>query len=54
MLTVDKVVDSVSITHKFDKPVLSFLNTSDIENGRIVKINRLPIEKLKGQAKKTR
>ena len=53
MLPINKVVESVSITHKFDKPVLKFLNTSDIENGKIIKINNLPIQDLKGQAKKT-
>lgn len=52
-LPIDKVVKSVSITHKFDKPILSFLNTSDVENGKVININRLPIEELKGQAKKT-
>lgn len=53
LLTIDKVVKSVSITHKFDKPILSFLNTSDVENGKVINVNRLPIVELKGQAKKT-
>jgi len=53
MLPINKVVESVSVTHKFDKPVLKFLNTSDVENGKIININYLPIEELKGQAKKT-
>ena len=53
MLPINKVVESVSITHKFDKPVLKFLNTSDVENGKIVNINNLQIQDLKGQAKKT-
>ena len=53
MLTIDKVVESVSITHKFDKPVLSFLNTSDVENGKVINVNRMSIAELKGQAKKT-
>jgi len=52
-LHINQIVESVSITHKFHKPMLCFLNTSDIEGGKIVNINRLPIEKLKGQAKKT-
>lgn len=52
-LSIDKVVKSVSITHRFDKPQLKFLNTSDVENGKIIKINILPIAELKGQAKKT-
>lgn len=53
MLPINEVVESVSITHKFDKPILKFLNTSDVENGKIININLLPIEELKGQAKKT-
>lgn len=53
MLPINKVVQSVSITHKFDKPILKFLNTSDVENGKIININHLPKEELKGQAKKT-
>lgn len=53
MLPINKVVESISITHKFDKPVLKFLNTSDVENGKIININNLPIDELKGQAKKT-
>lgn len=51
-LRVDQVVKSISITHKFDKPYLKFLNTSDIEAGKIVNINVLAIAELKGQAKK--
>lgn len=52
-LSINKVVESVSITHKFDKPILKFLNTSDVENGKIININYLSIGELKGQAKKT-
>ncbi len=52
-LPINQVVESVSITHKFDRPILKFLNTSDIENGKILSINHLPINELKGQAKKT-
>lgn len=53
LLSIDKVVKSVSITHKFDKPILKFLNTSDVENGKIINVNNLSIKQLKGQAKKT-
>jgi type I restriction enzyme S subunit len=53
MIPINKVVESVSITHKFDLPILKFLNTSDVENGKIVNINLLPLAELKGQAKKT-
>jgi type I restriction enzyme S subunit len=52
-LRINQVVASVSITHKFNKPILKFLNTSDVENGKIININLLPISELKGQAKKT-
>lgn len=52
-LRIDEIVESVSVTHKFDKPTLKFLNTSDIERGKIVNVNLLPINELKGQAKKT-
>ncbi len=53
MLNINEIVDSISITHKFDKPYLKFLNTSDVEKGKIVNIVTLPISELKGQAKKT-
>ncbi|MFA5327621.1 MAG: restriction endonuclease subunit S [Prolixibacteraceae bacterium] len=52
-ISIDKVVESVSITHKFNKAKLLFLNTSDIEAGKIINTNFLPISELKGQAKKT-
>jgi len=35
-LPINKVVESVSITHKFNKHSLLFLNTSDIERGKII------------------
>ena len=35
-LRIDKIVDSISITHKFDKDKLIFLNTSDVYNGEII------------------
>lgn len=52
-LRVGEVVDSISITHKFDKTHLNFLNTSDVERGKIINVNYLPVKELKGQAKKT-
>jgi type I restriction enzyme S subunit len=52
-LPINKVVESVSITHKFNKPSLLFLNTSDIDSGKIINKKYLPISELKGQAKKT-
>lgn len=52
-LSIKKVVESVSITHKFNKSHLYFLNTSDIEKGKIINKQYLPVSELKGQAKKT-
>ena len=52
-LSIVEIVESVSITHKFDKPKLKFLNTADVEKGKIVNYTELPISELKGQAKKT-
>lgn len=52
-ISIDKIVQSISVTHKFDKPSLIFLNTSDISSGKIINKVYLPISKLKGQAKKT-
>ena len=52
-LSIGEIVESVSITHKFDKPKLKFLNTADADKGKIVNYTELPISELKGQAKKT-
>lgn len=52
-IPINEVVESVSVTHKFNKPSLIFLNTSDIEDGKIINANYIPVHKLKGQAKKT-
>lgn len=52
-LKVGDIVDSISVTHKFDKQKLYFLNTSDILDGKIVNKHYMPITELKGQAKKT-
>lgn len=43
---------SVSVTHKFDKEQLIFLNTGDIENGRFLHANYMPVNEMPGQAKK--
>lgn len=45
--------DSISIKHSFGKDKLIFLNTSDVENGRILHSTYSPICELPGQAKKT-
>lgn len=52
-LYINEVVDSISKTHKFDKPQLIFLNTSDVEAGKIISNQYFSISELKGQAKKT-
>lgn len=52
-LRIDKIVDSISITHKFDKDKLIFLNTSDVYNGEIINKEWYEVSSLKGQAKKT-
>jgi type I restriction enzyme S subunit len=52
-LSIDQVVKSISITHKFNKDELIFLNTSDVGNGKILNKNYFFTSELKGQAKKT-
>ncbi|MFM5944516.1 MAG: restriction endonuclease subunit S, partial [Dolichospermum sp.] len=47
------ILDTISITHEFDKDKLIFLNTSDVLEGKILINNYMPINQLKGQAKKT-
>ena len=44
---------SISVTHKFDKEELIFLNTGDIENGRFLHSNFMSVKEMPGQAKKT-
>jgi type I restriction enzyme, S subunit len=50
---IGDLVESVSITHKFPKGRAIFLNTSDIEEGKILHNNYSNKESLPGQAKKT-
>lgn len=52
-LFINEIVDSVSITHSFDKDELIFLNTSDILEGKIINATYMKVSELKGQAKKT-
>ncbi len=47
------VLDTISITHKFPKGKVIFLNTSDILNGGFLHSNYSDSSKLPGQAKKT-
>jgi len=48
-----ELIETVSATHKFDKPELIFLNTSDILEGKILTDSYMPVSEMKGQAKKT-
>lgn len=47
------LVESVSITHKFKNDRIIFLNTSDIENGKVLTHEYRSIKGLPGQAKKS-
>lgn len=51
--TVRELADTVSVTHRLNKPELIFLNTSDILNGRILHRNYTPVSGWPGQAKKS-
>jgi type I restriction enzyme S subunit len=51
--TIGTLVDSISITHKFNKDKLIFLNTSDVSEGKILINTYMNTSSLKGQAKKT-
>ena len=44
---------SISVTHKFDKNALIFLNTGDVEDGRFLHSNLMAVKEMPGQAKKT-
>ncbi|PTK42912.1 restriction endonuclease subunit S [Staphylococcus hominis] len=50
---LEKLIDSVSIKHPFSKKNVVFLNTSDIEEGNILKKEYSKIDDLPGQAKKS-
>ncbi|CAN5187929.1 restriction endonuclease subunit S [soil metagenome] len=50
---IESILDSVSITHKFEKDKLVFLNTSDVLEGKILIDTYMNVASLKGQAKKT-
>lgn len=48
-----ELCSSVSVTHKFDKEKLVFLNTGDIERGKFLHANYSDVDLMPGQAKKT-
>ena len=50
---LEQLIDSVSITHKFDKDSVIFLNTSDILDGMVLHHNYSSVQLLPGQAKKS-
>lgn len=47
-----ELCQSISTTHKFDKEELVFLNTGDVENGRVLHSNLMAVKDMPGQAKK--
>jgi len=47
------LINSISVTHKFEKNEAIFLNTSDIEAGRVLHHDYSKVEFLPGQAKKS-
>ena len=50
---LEQLIESVSKTHKFEKNEVVFLNTSDIEAGKVLHQNYSQVERLPGQAKKS-
>ena len=52
-IKLSELIKSVSITHKFNKEELVFLNTSDVLEGKILIDHYSKVSELKGQAKKT-
>lgn len=50
---LEELIETVSVTHKFNKPELIFLNTSDVSEGKILIDSYMPVNEMKGQAKKT-
>lgn len=50
---IGDILDSISVTHKFDKDKLVFLNTSDVLEGKILIDTYMDVASMKGQAKKT-
>ncbi|MBD5150556.1 MAG: hypothetical protein HDT18_09410 [Oscillibacter sp.] len=48
-----ELCQSISITHKFNKDNLIFLNTGDVEDGRFLHSNFMAVTDMPGQAKKT-
>ena len=51
--TFGELAESVSITHSFSKSELIFLNTSDIDHGRVLHRDYTPVATWPGQARKS-
>lgn len=52
-VSLSELIKSVSITHRFNKEELVFLNTSDVLEGKILINHYSKVAELKGQAKKS-
>ena len=52
-ISIDKIVHTISKTHKFDKEKLYAINTSDVLEGEIINAPLMEVSELKGQFKKT-
>lgn len=50
---LSELCSSVSVTHKFDKEKLIFLNTGDIERGKFLHGDYSDVDSMPGQARKT-
>ena len=53
ILRIKDIVDTISLTHKFNKYMLIAINTSDVENGVMHEGTLTLVQDLKGQFKKT-
>lgn len=52
-IKLEELIDTISVTHKFPKDKIVFLNTSDISNGYVLTHKHSDVEGLPGQAKKS-
>lgn len=53
IIRIGDIVQTMSLTHKFDKDKLIAINTSDVYNGIMGDGTLTPVDELKGQFKKT-
>jgi type I restriction enzyme S subunit len=52
-IKLGELIDTISVTHKFPKDEIIFLNTSDISDGQVLSSKYSKVEGLPGQAKKS-